>query len=103
MFDTGVLPVRVLAGVLERGVLRNTGGDSFEYLFLNSVRIIPHCITEKIVEFLDDVGQVIHLGLGAGTASSGWYGSDLGILIGKDDLLHGFLLDPVAFQIDGFK
>ena len=66
-------PVRVLAGVLERRVLRNTGGDGFKHLFMNTVCILPHCITEEIVEFLDDVGQAIHLGLGTSSASSGWH------------------------------
>ena len=83
----------------------NAGREAYSntYLLHYAVCILPLDITEEVIELRDNVRQTIHLGFRAGTASGGRYGSDFGIFIGKDDLLHGPLLDPVAFQINGLE
>ena len=101
-FDAGILFIRVLLGISICAVLR----DSARYVLGNqssdSVFVLPFS-SEQVIKVLEDVLEVVEfrLGLAAGPGSGG--GFDLGVLVGKLDILHRLLLDTVAVHVDGLE
>ena len=69
----------------------------------DTVRILPRDIAEVIVEEGEDIGKPVHLKFGPLASFTSRDRTDLGLLVRKNDLLHGPLLDAVAVHVDGIK
>ena len=69
----------------------------------NAILVAPGDIAEQVVEALEDVGQVVQLGVGLPPSPIGGHGADLGILVGQRERHGRPLLDPVAVHVDRFQ
>ena len=64
VLDAGVLPVRVLLGVLVRRVGGDLGGDLHRDHPVDLVQVLPLDVPEQLVERPDDVAQPVEFRLG---------------------------------------
>ena len=60
-------------------------------------------VAEVFVERLENVREVVQLGLAAAPSATARHWLDRGVDLGECDLLHGPLLDPVAVHVYGVE
>ena len=100
VLDSGILPVRVLLGILVGRVGGHPGGDLLCDQLVDAICIGPRDVAELVVERLQNARQVLKLGLCPVAATRGGHRLDLGVLVGKLDLHRRLLLDAVTVHVD---